>query len=105
MLIALNLDYGQDLMYDNKFETFVLTVLHQPIEKIDYKKECLWVLSNILGGPSVHNFEIILDNKNLLCLIVEHAFALDISIKQEALVVLYNLCANHDHKYMNKVIN
>jgi hypothetical protein len=29
-LIAFKLEYGHELMYDNKFETFVLTVLYQP---------------------------------------------------------------------------
>ena len=72
-LISVKLDLGQDLIYDNKFETFVLTVMHQPLEQTSYKRECLWVLSNILGGPSEHNFEIILDNKDLLGLIVDHA--------------------------------
>lgn len=104
ILTAFKLEYGHDLMYDNKFETFVLTVLHQPMDKTSFKKECLWVLSNILGGPSEHNFEIILENKSLIDLIIAHANSQEYQIKKEALVVLYNLCENHCNKYMPKVM-
>lgn len=65
-IIPLRLEYGHELMYDEKFQTFILTILFQPDDQNLYKKECLWVLSNILAGPSEHNFEFILENKNLL---------------------------------------
>lgn len=104
ILTSLNLDYGKQLMYDNLFSTFVLMVLHQPLDKPNFKKECLWVLSNILGGPSEHNFDIILENKGLLDLIVAHAHSHDYQTKKEALVVLYNLCENHQNRYMVKVM-
>ncbi len=62
------------------------------------------MLSNILGGPSDHNFEIILENKSLLDLIIAHAYSQDYQVKKEALVVLYNLCENHQNRYMAKVM-
>ena len=59
-------------MYDEKFQTFILQVLFNQ-DGNAYKKECLWVLSNILGGSSEDNFEFILENKNMLEQIVKLA--------------------------------
>lgn len=62
------------------------------------------MLSNILGGPSEHNFEFILDNRNLLDQIIELANSTDYQVKKEALITLYNLCENHNNKYLPKVM-
>ena len=90
-------------MYDEKFQTFILQVLFNQ-ESNAYKKECLWVLSNILGGPSEDNFEFILENKNLLQQIVKLSSCNDYQVRKEALVTLYNLCENHNNKYLSKVL-
>ncbi|CDW78857.1 importin subunit alpha-2-like [Stylonychia lemnae] len=104
-IIPLRLEYGHDLMYDEKFQTFILTILFQPDDQNLYKKECLWVLSNILAGPSEHNFEFILENKNLLEQIIHIASSQDYQVKKEALVTLYNLCENHQNRYLQKVMS
>eukprot|EP00347_Sterkiella_histriomuscorum_P013623 403364010 len=103
-IVPLRLEYGHELMYDERFQTFLLTVLFQPDEITLYKKECLWVLSNILAGPSEHNFEFILENKNLLQQIINLAKSQDYLVKKEALVTLYNLCENHENRYLQKVM-
>lgn len=71
-----------------------------------YKKECLWVLSNLLGESSQENFEILLENKALVDRVCEIASSkeVDSSVKKEALVVIYNMCENHGNKYLNKVM-
>jgi len=53
-------------MYDDHFQTFLLSVLFQPDGQNCYKRECLWVLNNIVCGRSEHNFEFIFDNKHLI---------------------------------------
>lgn len=58
----------------------------------------------MLAGPSEHAFEILLDNKNLLEQIIVLAKHPEYQVKSEALICLYNLCENHQNKYLPKVM-
>lgn len=61
-------------MSNERFQNFMVSVLFsQSIINSDgsstgnvYKKECLWVLSNILGLHSEANFEIIMSTNGLV---------------------------------------
>lgn len=92
-------EFGQELMYDESFQTFILSVL-LPSDTVLFKKDCLWVLSNILGGPSEHPFEFLIDNKTLLNCLVQLGQHPEYAIKKEALICMYNLCENHGNKYL-----
>ncbi len=100
---------ANELMTDEKFQTFLLQVLFQKASfessEIIYQKESLWLLSNILGCDSEQNFEIILENKSLIEKISELAhLSPDFQVRREALVCLYNLCENFNSKYLGKVM-
>ena len=69
-------------MANDKFQTFMITVLFtKSIINSDgsstgniYKRECLWVLSNILGLKSEANFEIIFSTQGLVDRLIELSY-------------------------------
>lgn len=113
-----SVDPGQisdDLMVDDTFQTFMISVLFNKTQmKSDgsnygavniYKKETLWILGNLLGGPSEQICEIVLETQGLLDRILELCSQqTDYHVRSEALVALYNLCENHNSKYLPRVI-
>ena len=65
----------------------------------------MWLLSNILGTMSEQNFEILVENKTLVDCVCEHALtSTDYSVRKEALVAIYNMCENHNSKYMPRIM-
>lgn len=57
-----------------------------------------------MGGTSEHNFEFIVENKDLLERLVQLCDHESYMIRKEAMVTIYNLCENHNSKYLSKVI-
>ncbi|TNV80522.1 hypothetical protein FGO68_gene17177 [Halteria grandinella] len=108
-------DLVSELVSDDRFQTFMLTVLlNKPstglIENLSqqgnlYKKECLWLLSNILGTTSEQNFEIMVENKVLVdCVCSLANSSTDYGVRKEALVTIYNMCENYQSKYLPRIM-
>ena len=100
-------------MSNERFQNFMVAVLFsQSIINSDgsstgnvYKKECLWVLSNILGLHSEANFEIIMSTNGLVERLINLAGPdSEYHVRKEALVAVYNLCENHNSKYLDKIM-
>mmetsp|Transcript_40395 Transcript_40395/g.29760 ORF Transcript_40395/g.29760 Transcript_40395/m.29760 type:complete len:120 (-) Transcript_40395:165-524(-) len=68
-------------------------------------KEVLWLLSVLLASASEECCEVVAVNKFLMDQLALLATNGDYQIKKEALVVIYNLCENHDHKFLPRVLN
>ena len=98
-----------ELIGSDIFQTFVMSALlndSQDMTSSIARKECLWLLSNILGGASRESFEILIENKHLVDKVCEIAVSRETAyaLKKEALVVIYNMCENHGSAYMQKVM-
>lgn len=98
-----------ELIGSDIFQTFVMSALLNDSDDMTstiYRKESLWLLSNILGGASRESFEILLENKHLVDKVCEIAVSRETGypVKKEALVVIYNMCENHGSSYMQKVM-
>lgn len=117
-LLSISTDADTDqhaalLMSNERFQKFMINVLFsQSIINSDgsstgnvYKSECLWVLSNILGLHSEANFEIIMSTSGLVERLIHLAGPdSEYHVRKEALIAVYNLCENHNSKYLDKIM-
>lgn len=103
------------MLSDDNFQTFIISVILNKTEVLSdcsnfgaaniYKKESLWVLGNLLGGESEQACEIVIHTKNVFERIIELCSQqTDFQVRTQALVCLYNLCENHQNKYLPIVI-